>query len=54
MIFLALLASIVAAGIALTMLFLTHGRPDDDRGGQRADMVRYFGSPRSQPCSAAP
>ncbi|MDU0366341.1 hypothetical protein RWH45_03875 [Microbacterium sp. KSW4-17] len=43
MIFLALLASIVAAGIALTMLFLTHGRPDDDRGGQRADMVRYFG-----------
>lgn len=43
MIFLALLASIVAAGLALTMLFLTHGRPDDDRGGQRADMVRYFG-----------
>ena len=43
MIFLALLASILAAGVALTMLFLTHGRPDDDRGGQRADMVRYFG-----------
>ncbi|SDO46260.1 hypothetical protein SAMN04487848_1007 [Microbacterium sp. ru370.1] len=43
MILLALLASIAAAGVALTMLFLTHGRPDDDRGGQRADMVRYFG-----------
>jgi len=40
---LALLASIAAAGVALTMLFLTHGRPDDDRGGPRADMVRYFG-----------
>ncbi len=43
MIFLALLASIAAAGLALTMLFLTHGRPEDDRGGPRAEMVRYFG-----------
>ncbi|KQM39921.1 hypothetical protein SAMN04487788_2749 [Microbacterium testaceum StLB037] len=43
MIVLALLASIAAAGVALTMLFLAHGRPDDDRGGERADMVRYFG-----------
>ncbi|WP_295838172.1 hypothetical protein [uncultured Microbacterium sp.] len=43
MIVLALLSSIAAAGIALTMLLLTHGRPDDDRGGPRADMVRYFG-----------
>ncbi|MDZ5145790.1 hypothetical protein [Microbacterium testaceum] len=43
MIVLALLASIAAAGVALTMLFLAHGRPEDDRGGARADMVRYFG-----------
>ena len=43
MIFLALLASIAAAGLALTMLFLAHGRPEDDRGGPRADMVRYSG-----------
>ena len=43
MIVLALLASIAAAGVALTMLFLAHGRPEDDRGGPRADMVRYFG-----------
>lgn len=43
MIVLALFAAIAAAGVALTLLFLTHGRPDDDRGGPRADMVRYFG-----------
>ncbi len=43
MIVLALLASILAAGVALTMLILAHGRPEDDRGGPRADMVRYFG-----------
>lgn len=43
MIVLALLASIAAAGVALTMLFLAHGRPEDDRGGARADMVHYFG-----------
>jgi len=40
---LALLASIAAAGVALTMLFVAHGRPEDDRGGARADMVHYFG-----------
>ncbi|WP_154096182.1 hypothetical protein [Microbacterium testaceum] len=43
MIVLALLASIAVAGVAGTMLFLAHGRPGDDRGGARADMVRYFG-----------
>ncbi|WP_150953073.1 hypothetical protein [Microbacterium testaceum] len=43
MIVLALLASIAAAGVALAMLFVAHGRPEDDRGGARADMVRYFG-----------
>lgn len=43
MIVLALLSSIAAAGVAIALLFLTHGRPDDDRGGPRADMVRYFG-----------
>ncbi|MFJ4037381.1 hypothetical protein ACIPVB_04805 [Microbacterium sp. NPDC090007] len=43
MIVLALLASILAAGVALTMLILAHGRPEDDRGGPRADMVRHFG-----------
>ncbi|WP_295789836.1 hypothetical protein [uncultured Microbacterium sp.] len=42
MLVLALLASILAAGVALTMLILAHGRPDDDRGGPRADMVRYL------------
>jgi hypothetical protein len=40
---LALLSTITAAGVALTILFLTHGRTDDDRGGARAEMVRYFG-----------
>ncbi|MGN7970361.1 hypothetical protein [Microbacterium sp. 22296] len=40
---LALLSTITAAGVALTILFLAHGRTDDDRGGARAEMVRYFG-----------
>jgi hypothetical protein len=40
---LALLSSIAAAGVALTILLLAHGRPADDRGGARAEMVRYFG-----------
>lgn len=43
MIVLALLSTIAAAGLALTILFLAHGRPADDRGGARAEMVRYFG-----------
>lgn len=43
MIVLALLCSITAAGIAAAILYLAHGRPDDDRGGARAEMVRYFG-----------
>jgi hypothetical protein len=40
---LALVSTIVAAGLALTVLLLAHRRRDDDRGGARADMVRYFG-----------
>lgn len=43
MIVLALLSTITTAGVALTILFLTHGRTDDDRGGARAEMVKYFG-----------
>lgn len=39
----ALISTIAAAGFALTVLFLAYGRPDDDRGGARAEMVRYFG-----------
>ncbi|KQR88880.1 hypothetical protein [Microbacterium sp. Leaf179] len=41
MIFLALLAAILAAGLALATIVLTHGRARDDRGGARADLVRY-------------
>ncbi|MCI9857508.1 hypothetical protein [Microbacterium proteolyticum] len=43
MIVLALVSTIAAAVFALTVLFLAHGRRDDDRGGARAEMVRYFG-----------
>lgn len=43
MIVLSLLSTIATAGVALTILFLAHGRLDDDRGGARAEMVRYFG-----------
>lgn len=43
MIVLSLVSTVVTAGVALTILFLAHGRFDDDRGGARAEMVRYFG-----------
>ncbi|MDQ1137942.1 hypothetical protein QE410_002741 [Microbacterium sp. SORGH_AS 1204] len=43
MIVLALLSAITAAGVGLAILFLAHGRHEDDRGGARAEMVRYFG-----------
>ncbi|MDQ1082957.1 MULTISPECIES: hypothetical protein [Microbacterium] len=43
MILLALFSAITAAGVALAILLLAYGRPEDDRGGARAEMVRYFG-----------
>lgn len=43
MILLALLAAIIAAVLAFTTIVLTHGRPGDDRGGPRADLVWYCG-----------
>ncbi|MCJ1706369.1 hypothetical protein [Microbacterium sp. VKM Ac-2923] len=43
MIVLLLLSTIATAGVALAILFLAHGRLDDDRGGARAELVRYFG-----------
>jgi len=39
-----LIAAIAAAGVAVTVLFLAHGRHGDDRGGPRAELVRYFGA----------
>lgn len=44
MIVLALLAAIIAAILAFTTIVLTHGRMRDDRGGPRADLVRYCGA----------
>lgn len=41
--FLDLLAAICAAGVAVLALFLAHGRHGDDRGGPRAELVRYLG-----------
>lgn len=38
-----LIAAIAAATVAMTVLFLAHGRHGDDRGGPRAELVRYFG-----------
>lgn len=38
-----LIAAIAAAAVAVTVLFLAHGRHGDDRGGPRAELVRYFG-----------
>ncbi|KTR93841.1 hypothetical protein NS220_11100 [Microbacterium testaceum] len=38
-----LVAAIAAASVAVTVLFLAHGRHGDDRGGPRAELVRYFG-----------
>lgn len=38
-----LVASIAAALIAVSVLFLAHGRHGDDRGGPRAELVRYVG-----------
>lgn len=38
-----LIAAIAAASVAVTVLFLAHGRHGDDRGGPRAELVRYFG-----------
>lgn len=38
-----LIAAIVAASVGVTILFLAHGRHGDDRGGPRAELVRYFG-----------
>lgn len=39
-----LVAAIAAAAVAVTVLFLAHGRHGDDRGGPRAELVRYFGA----------
>ncbi|MEV8241646.1 hypothetical protein AB0O90_15495 [Microbacterium testaceum] len=38
-----LIAAIAAAALSVTVLFLAHGRHGDDRGGPRAELVRYFG-----------
>ncbi|MEX0152143.1 hypothetical protein [Microbacterium sp. LMI1-1-1.1] len=38
-----LVAAIAAAVIASSVLFLAHGRHGDDRGGPRAELVRYVG-----------
>lgn len=38
-----LVAAIAAAILAASVLFLAHGRHGDDRGGPRAELVRYFG-----------
>lgn len=39
-----LFAAIAAAVVAVAVLFLAHGRHGDDRGGPRAELVRYFGA----------
>lgn len=41
--FLDLLAAIAASGIAVSVLFLAHRRGGDDRGGPRAELVRFAG-----------
>lgn len=43
MVVLDLLAAIAAASVAGAALFLAHGRHGDDRGGPRAELVRYMG-----------
>lgn len=43
MVVLDLLAAIAAAAVAGAALFLAHGRHGDDRGGPRAELVRYMG-----------
>lgn len=43
MIVVSLLSSIAIAGVAFAILLLAHARRNDDRGGARAEMVRYFG-----------
>lgn len=43
MVVLDLLAAIAAAAVTGAALFLAHGRHGDDRGGPRAELVRYMG-----------
>lgn len=55
MVVLDLLTALSAAVVAGTALFLAHGRRDDDRGGPRAELVRYLGvaSISALACAAA-
>ena len=43
MVVLDLLAAIAVASVTGAALFLAHGRHGDDRGGPRAELVRYLG-----------
>ena len=43
MVFLNFLVAIAAASVAGSALYLAHGRHGDDRGGPRAELVRYMG-----------
>ncbi len=55
MVVLDLITALAAAAVAGVALFLAHGRRDDDRGGPRAELVRYLGvaSIAALACAAA-